>query len=395
MSSAYLAGIAVALNQFKVPPVMQFLVNQLNVDLTTGGWLMSSFAVTGVILGVPAAIVLRKLGPKGSGLTALGCTLLGSIIGALANGPAILLLGRVVEGIGLGLITVVSPAVISMWFKPEERGTPMGIWASWVPLGSFIMFNLAGPLLKSFGWQGIWWFGAVIALAAFVLYAAVVVPPPSIDTESRESAGPDISFSSFIFNPATWMLALAFGAFNFASLAFSTWAPTYFSEGLGLDPITASFDASLTMLAVIPATIIAGWVLDRIKNRQLVLSLALLIFGILLLWCFRLGSVGVIVPYALVLGLIGGFIPTSIFTLAPESMPSPALAGLALGIISMGQNLGMFLGPPAVGAFVAGGNWVAGVIPIGIVMAIGLVVSFLLHLKRAKPTSALYDESVL
>lgn len=92
MLSAYLAGIAVALNQFKVPPVMQVLVNQLNVDLTTGGWLMSSFAVAGVILGIPAAIVLRKFGPKGSGLAALGCTVLGSVIGALANGPAILLL---------------------------------------------------------------------------------------------------------------------------------------------------------------------------------------------------------------------------------------------------------------------------------------------------------------
>jgi hypothetical protein len=26
----------------------------------------------------------------------------------------------------------------------------------WVPVGSFLMFNLVGPLLASFGWQGIW-----------------------------------------------------------------------------------------------------------------------------------------------------------------------------------------------------------------------------------------------
>src|SRR5512143_3747353 len=163
MLAAYLAGVAIALNQSKVPPVMQALLHSLNMDTTTGGWLMSAFAVAGIVLGIPAAFVLAKLGPKVSGLIALGCTLLGSIVGALASGPAMLLGGRVVEGIGLGLIIVVAPTVISMWFPPEKRGLPMGIWASWVPVGSFVIYNLAGPLLQSFGWQSIWWFGALLA----------------------------------------------------------------------------------------------------------------------------------------------------------------------------------------------------------------------------------------
>ena len=139
MLAAYLAGVAIALNQSKVPPAMQVLLQSLHMDMTTGGWLMSAFAVAGIVLGIPAAFVLAKLGPKLSGLIALGCTFVGSIVGALATGPAILLSGRVIEGIGLGLITVIAPAVISMWFPPEKRGTPMGIWASWVPVGGFIL----------------------------------------------------------------------------------------------------------------------------------------------------------------------------------------------------------------------------------------------------------------
>lgn len=64
---------------------------------------MSVFSVAGIIFALPAALLLAWLGPKVSGLIALGCTILGSIIGAMAQGVSTMLVGRVVEGIGLAL----------------------------------------------------------------------------------------------------------------------------------------------------------------------------------------------------------------------------------------------------------------------------------------------------
>jgi MFS family permease len=388
MLAAYLAGIAIALNQSKVPPVMQALLRDLHMDTATGGWLMSAFAVAGIVLGIPAAFVLARLGPKIAGLIAIGCTLAGSVIGALAAGPAMLLGGRAVEGIGLGLIAVIAPAVISMWFPPEKRGTPMGIWASWVPVGSFIIYNLAAPLLGSFGWQGLWWFGAFFALAAFVIYAVTVSAPPAIGTMRDQPHDTGVSFGRMLWNPASWILALVFGTFTFAFAGFTTWVPTYFTQGLGLGLDTASFYASLGSLAVIPSTIIAGRVLDRVKNRHLVLTVSLAISGVMLFWCFQLGSARVIMPYTIALSLVAGFVPTATFTLAPETMPDPRFVGLALGIVSVGQNLGMFFGPPIVGSLIAGGNWAAGVIPLVIAMAIGVAASVWLSSRQAKTQAA-------
>ncbi len=375
MLAAYLAGVAVALNQSKVPPVMQVLLKDLSIDPATGGWLMSAFAVAGIILSIPAALMLSKLGPKRAGLIALGCTMLGSIIGAVSRNAALLLLGRVIEGIGLGLIAVVAPAIISMWFPPEKRGTPMGIWASWVPVGGFVMYNLAGPLLRSFGWQSIWWFGALFALIALVVYAVTVSAPPVQEKVNAQPREAQDSFGKMLLNSASWLLALVFGAFNFALTGFLTWAPTYFNQGLGLNLETASFYASLGSLALIPATLIAGRVLDRVKNRHAAMTVALVISGVLLFWCFRLGNANAIVPYLLVMCFVAGFVPTVTFTLAPETMQEPHWAGLALGIVSVGQNLGMFFGPPIVGNLIAGGNWAAGVIPLVIAVAIGVVAS--------------------
>ena len=383
MLAAFLAGVAVALNQAKVPPVMHILIERLDVDLAVGGWLMSSFAVAGVVLGIPAAFALRLVGPKGAGLVALGCTALGSAIGALANGPAVLLAGRVVEGIGLGLITVVAPAIISLWFSPAERGMPMGIWASWAPLGGFLMFNLAGPLLGAFGWQGVWWFGASFALAAFGLYAVIVRAPPPAQGPAEQSFAPGGWAGRPLLNPASWMLALMFGTFSFATAGFSTWAPSYLMQAHGLDLPAASFRVSLMSLGVIPSTIIAGRVLDRVRSRHLVLTLAILAEGALMPWSFRLGFAGLVAPYMLLFGLVVGFIPTALFTLAPESMPRTEHAGLALGILSVGQNVGMLLGPPVVAATIAQRNWGAGVLPLALSVAIGLAASLWLQFGQA------------
>lgn len=379
MLAAYLGGLAIAMNQFKVPPIMQVLMDAFHVDMATGGWLMSVFSVAGVIFALPAALLLARLGPKVSGFIALGCTVLGAVIGALAQDVSTMLAARLVEGIGLALIAVVAPAVISMWFEPQERGLPMGIWASWLPLGTFIMFNVANPIQHTFSWQGNWWFGATAALVAFLVYAAVVGSPERSEARERSHNGISVSLTQGLLSPNTWLLAVAIAGFNFSLVAYSTWLPSFLSQVHGIEPAMASFYASLQSLAIIPSGIIAGWVLDRVRNRKAVLVTALVVAVVVLIWCFQLHNISVVVFYMILLGSVVGFIPSCGFTLAPETVPRPELAGIALGIVSLGQNFGMLIGPPIVGRAVAGGVWTAGTYPIVIATAIALVAVLLMR----------------
>ena len=212
----------------------------------------------------------------------------------------------------------------------------------------------------------------------------VVSAPPGSETTPERSPASNGSFGRLLFNPASWILALVFATFNFTFLAYATWAPLYFNEALGVNPPTASFYASLMSLAVIPTTIIAGWVLDRFKQRYLILTAALAVSGLLFVVSFQLGSANAIAPYMIALGLVGGFIPTATFTLAPETMPDPRFAGLALGIVSVGQNLGMFFGPPMVGSAIASGNWSAGIMPLVVALVIGLAAAIGLGARQTK-----------
>jgi predicted MFS family arabinose efflux permease len=364
------ASIVVAMSRFKVPPILPVLMDDLHLDMVMGGWLMSVYSVTAIMLAIPAALLLGRLGAKVTGLIALGCTLAGNLVGAVAPNATWMLVGRVVEGISLGLITVVAPAVISMWFARQDRGLPLGIWTTWVPVGNVLAFTLAPRLLDAFGWRASWWLSALLAAIAFLLYALVVTTPPRLAQRDRYAALPP---RKLLFKPTIWLLSLAFGALGFSLMSYNTWAPTFLHDTLQIDAASASFYASLLFLAGIPANIIAGWVQNRSRNRNTLLTAVFVVATLLFFWSFRLESAAIVVPYMVVLGFVCNWIPTSIFTLAPDTMPGIQLAGLAVGIVTIGAQAGALFGPPAVGFVVSNGAWTAGSTLLVIVMAAGAV----------------------
>ncbi|MGB4044333.1 MAG: hypothetical protein WBK18_10650, partial [Thermacetogeniaceae bacterium] len=68
--------------------------------------------------------------------------------------------------------------------------------------------------------------------------------------------------------------------------------------------------------------------------------------------------------------------------LAPETAPRPELAGMALGVVSIGQNLGMLMGPPLVASAAAGGNWINGTYPVIAASVVAIVAALLMRMRR-------------
>jgi predicted MFS family arabinose efflux permease len=108
-----LASVAGSLNQFKPPPLIPVLMDAFRIDLGQAGLLMSGFALAGLVLALPAGVILQRLGPKLAGSIALACLVIGSSWGALSTSAASLLASRVLEGVGFGLIAVVGPAAVA------------------------------------------------------------------------------------------------------------------------------------------------------------------------------------------------------------------------------------------------------------------------------------------
>ena len=355
LTVVYLASVVAAFNQFKVPPIMPVLMETFQIDLTQAGLLMSIIAVIGLVLALPTGIILQRLGSKATILIALVLMTIGSVIGALSASYVVLLSSRVLEGMGIGLIGVAAPATIAMWFPSDRQGTPMGIWATWVPVGSVAAYNLAPILTPSLGWAAVWWIGAGSALIMMVFSGLLITRPP-VSEGTHSSAREAPSLREALSNRSIWLLALEFACFNLALISIATYYPTFLNQVRGYPLGQAAFISSITTIVVLFSAPAAGWVSDRIGSRRLVFSLPFLAVAIFLIFPFQV--IGwQIIALMVIQGLVVGAIPTATFAAVSEVMQKPEWAGLGLSVILIGQSLGQLLGPILFGEFVKSSSW--------------------------------------
>jgi predicted MFS family arabinose efflux permease len=359
----FLAGTALALVQNKVAPCILTLVEDFNIDMATAGLLSSVFALVGIVIAIPAAVILNRLGPKLSGIVALICAIIGTLLGVFTHNIVFLMVSRVIEGMGVGIIGVIGPSLVSMWFPQAKRGLPMSIWGSYQMAAQAAMFFLGGFLTMHFGWQGMWWFAGIVCVAALVLYTLFIKSPrPEESFANVESES--VSLAEGMRSPSVWFLAAATMLFCVASFGFVTWIAPCWSEsfGWGIDAAN-TWVGYFSLIAVIMAVVV-GILLNRIKNRKRFGMIALLLYGFIIVFGMYLTDPVWLLPFAIAYAAFDACVPCVIWVLTPQTVKRPELAGVALGVVSLGLNLGVLIGPPLIGASVDIFGWQLGSWPL-------------------------------
>jgi MFS family permease len=272
-----------------------------------------------------------------------------------------------VEGLSFVFMMVVGPAIIALWFSAEERGVPMGVFATWVPVGSMIILNAAPALEAAFGWQAVWWFGCLYGVFGFMVFWALVRVPKML-ASAPANPGRDVArqgssdrlmttVRTALANRNVWLLGLLFFCFTMVFPGFTNNMPTYLHTVRGYSLAQAALIVSLSSLATIVGCPVMGMISDRIGSRKKIYTAALLIVTVLWLLPYHLTGVGIPL-FLVVFGLVSGALPTMIFASLPEVVERPELAGIGMGAVVTLQNLGLLVGPVMFGRIVqVSGNW--------------------------------------
>jgi MFS family permease len=359
----YIASVASALNQFKVPPVLPVLIRAFNLSLSNAGMLMSIFSFTGFLLALPAGFIMQRLGLKATGLIAVGSVFIGSGLGSFCSTANSMLASRFIEGAGIGLITIVAPAAISIWFPAEMRGTPLGLWTTCMPVGNILMFNLAPWLAELAGWQFVWKAGAVFSLAAFILFWGFFrMPKPEeaggkpLSSDAETEHEKPHSYGKAMANTGLWLITLQFLCYNLICLALGTYYATFLNSVRNYTLSAASFTFSLCTIAAVFSQPIGGYLSDRMRIRRPLIIISSILMAPI---CFLPFIVtGWMIPVLIIgLGVVSGTIVPATFAAIPEVMASRQSAGLGMAVLALGQNLGMFIGPIMFGKLAESVGW--------------------------------------
>jgi EmrB/QacA subfamily drug resistance transporter len=134
-----------------LPSIMQ----DLHVSATTGQWLTSAYSLVVGIMVPATAYLIRCFPIKKLFLTSMIIFTFGLLIDGITRNFSILLLGRILQAVGNGVILSLTQVVILTIFPAEKRGSMMGLYGLATTAAPVISPTISGIIIDSLGWNSI------------------------------------------------------------------------------------------------------------------------------------------------------------------------------------------------------------------------------------------------
>ncbi|MBW8717954.1 MAG: MFS transporter [Variovorax paradoxus] len=378
------AGVVASLQVGKVAIAVPQLRTDFGLDLTMVGWLMATFSLLGVVGAVPVGAWIARAGDRRLLVAGLLAIAIGSMVGAWAHGIAMLLIGRVVEGLGFVLITIAGPSVLQRMVAPGGKDLAFAIWSCFMPAGIAIAL-FSGSLPG--GWRGLWLGNAALAALIAVLVLAGVSRGASANTReapvSWRSMARDAAATAKAGAPA--LIAASFVIYSLQFFALFSFLPVLLIERMGVGTATAGQLSAAACCVNVAGNLAAGMLLQRGIARWLLAALASAAMGIASIGIFLpvLGAVPAFV-LCLVFSGAGGLLPATLIGTSPIVAPSTRLVPMSMGLLMLGSNLGQMIGPVIVGGAVDSLGWPAAAAIVALAGAMGVLLALGLRRSMAR-----------
>ena len=173
------AGVVAAFHVGKMPPSIPSIRAELDASLRQAGWLLSTINLVTALGGMAIALTADRFGHRRLVLLGTGLCAAASLFGAFAVDVQLLLLSRVVEGLGFIAVTVAAPTLLLRICGPARQRITMAIWTTYMPAGAGTMMLIAAVILPVTSWRIVWLVASAASLSRSSLSLSPSPPSPS------------------------------------------------------------------------------------------------------------------------------------------------------------------------------------------------------------------------
>lgn len=323
------------------------------------GNLSALYFYTYVAIQIPTGVLVDHWGPRrvltmGGALAAAG-----TLLFALAPAYALVGVGRLLVGAGVGVAFVSMLKLATHWVHPSRFALISGLALACGGIGGVSAGVPLRLAVNAFGWREVMVAASLVtALLALITWLIVRDDPAErgLRSYSSQRAGIQSPHSMLggirdVFRHRNiWLIFIGCGAITGPMLAFGgLWGVPFLSSQYGMSTAQAAFVTSIMLIAWSVGSPVAGALSDRLRRRKMPLLVggvfAALLWGILIY--IPALPYPALIAIMIGLGLSSGVVVIG-FAFCKESAPA-ALGGTASGIANMGNMLGGMAMQPLIG----------------------------------------------
>jgi len=304
------SGVAAyALLQSLVTPVLPTIQEALHTSQADVTWVLTAYLLSASIFTPIMGRLGDMSGKKRMFVIALVALSIGCLLSALATNLLVMIIGRVIQGVGGGVLPLAF-GIIRDEFPRDRVAGAVGTIAALTAVGAGVGIVLAGPIVDALDYHWLFWL-PLIVLVISALAAQFVVP------ESRERSAGSIN----------WLTAALLSGWLVALLLAVSEAPTW---GWGSARVIGLIAAAVVIAVV--------WVFAESRARYPLIDMKMM--RIRAVWATNL------------VALLFGVAMYAAFAFLPELLQTPSAAGYGFGASITKSGLMML--PQTIAMFVVG-----------------------------------------
>ncbi len=292
---------------------------QVGASLQEITWISTAYMIAMVLVMPLTGFLGAFFGQKRVYLASLVIFTLGSVLCGTARSLEMLVLWRIVQGIGGGALQPTQQAILRQTFPPEEQGMAMAVFSMVIMVGPAVGPVLGGYITDNYSWPWIFFVNLPVGILGIYLTFRNVIEPADVLAANRARAAvakKNLDIAGIA------LMAVAIGALQFV-----------LEEGATQD----WFDSS----HIVVATFIAGVGLAAFIIRELTAVAPVVDLRMFRDPTFASGTVVSGVVFAMLMG--------SMFLLPVFTQEMMKFTATQSGIILLPRTIAMLIASPFVG----------------------------------------------
>ena len=164
------------------------LTGALGVTVEQITWVTTGFVIATVMVMPLTGFLARLFGQKRVYLISLVIFIIGSALCGMAHTLPLLVVFRVIQGLGAGALQPTEQAILRQTFPPAEQGMAMAVFGMAVVLGPAFGPTLGGYIVDNYSWPWIFFINLPVGALSLLMVTKFVHEPEDVRTALHKMA---------------------------------------------------------------------------------------------------------------------------------------------------------------------------------------------------------------